>query len=94
MHELKCFDEAIAHYEKALSLKSDMDWVSGDLLHAKMKICDWTGIKDLLEMTSKKVVAGEKASQPFHLLALSDDALLHKRVLRFLPKLNTHQIQL
>lgn len=79
LHELKRFDEAIAHYEKALSLKSDMDWVSGDLLHAKMKICDWMGIKDLLEMTSKKVVAGKKASQPFHLLALSDDALLHKR---------------
>lgn len=79
LHELKRFDEAIAHYEKALSLKSDMDWVSGDLLHAKMKICDWMGIKDLLEMTSKKVVAGEKASQPFHLLALSDDAFLHKR---------------
>lgn len=79
LHELKCFDGAIVHFDKALSLKSDIDWVPGNLLHAKMRICDWNGIKDLSEKISKKVDEGKKVSQPFPLLALSDDALIHKR---------------
>jgi protein O-GlcNAc transferase len=79
LHELKRFDEAIAHYDHALSLKPDIDWVSGDLLHTKMKICSWSGLAEALEDISKKVVANEKVVNPFALLALSDDALLHKK---------------
>ena len=44
-----------------------------------MKICSWLGISDCLENISKKVFANEKVSQPFLLLALSDDAVLHKK---------------
>ena len=76
---LKLYDEAIAHYDKALSLKPDIDWVSGDLLHTKMKICSWSGLEESLEDISKKVVANEKVANPFSLLALTDDALLHKK---------------
>lgn len=76
---LKRYDEAIAHYDKALSLKPDIDWVSGDLLHMKMKICSWSGLAEALENISKKVVANEKVINPFALLALNDDALLHKK---------------
>ena len=76
---LKRYDEAIAHYDQALSLKPDIDWVSGDLLHMKMKICSWSGLAEALENISKKVVANEKVINPFPLLALNDDALLHKK---------------
>ena len=79
LHELKRYDEAIAHYDKALSLKSDIDWAFGDLLHTKMKICSWSGLAESLQDIFKKVVANEKVAQPFPLLALSDDALLHKK---------------
>ena len=79
LHELKCFDEAIAHYDKALSLKPNIDWVSGDLLHTKMKICSWSNLSGDLEGIAKRVLANEKVSTPFALLALNDDALLHKR---------------
>jgi predicted O-linked N-acetylglucosamine transferase (SPINDLY family) len=79
LHELKRFDEAIAHYDKALSLKPDIDWTAGDLLHTKMKICSWSGLAESLENISKKVVANEKVINPFALLALNDDALLHKK---------------
>ena len=78
LNELKRFDEAIAHYDKALSLKPDIDWISGDLLHTKMKICSWSGLVESLEDISKKVVANEEVVNPFPLLALNDDALLHK----------------
>ena len=73
------YDEAIVHYDKALRLKSDIDWVSGDLLHIKMKICSWSGLAEALEDISRKVVANEKVINPFELLAFNDDALLHKK---------------
>ena len=79
LNELKQYDEAIAHYDKALSLKPDIDWISGDLLHAKMKICGWSGLAESLEDISKKVVANERVVNPFVLLALNDDACLHKQ---------------
>jgi protein O-GlcNAc transferase len=79
LHELKRFDEAIAHYDKALSLKPNINWAAGDLLHAKMKICSWSGLAESLNDISKKVAANEKVATPFSLLALNDDALLHKK---------------
>jgi predicted O-linked N-acetylglucosamine transferase (SPINDLY family) len=79
LSELKRYDEAITHYDKALSLKPDIDWTSGDLLHTKMKICSWSDLEESLEDISKKVVANEKVITPFPLLALNDDALLHKK---------------
>jgi len=79
LNELKRYDEAIAHYDKALTLKPDIDWVSGDLLHTKMKICSWSGLSESLEDIFKKVMASEKVVAPFSLLALNDDALLHKK---------------
>ena len=79
LHELKRYDEAIAHYDKALTLKPDIDWASGDLLQTKMKICSWSGLAESLEDISKKVVANEKVTNPFALLALNDDIFLHKQ---------------
>jgi predicted O-linked N-acetylglucosamine transferase (SPINDLY family) len=79
LNELKRYDEAIAHYDKALSLKPDIDWVPGDLLHTKMKLCSWSGLSESLENISKKVAAKDRVTNPFPLLALTDDALLHKK---------------
>jgi predicted O-linked N-acetylglucosamine transferase (SPINDLY family) len=44
-----------------------------------MKICSWLGLAEFLEDLSEKVVANEKVINPFPLLALNDDALLHKK---------------
>lgn len=79
LNELKRYDEAINHYDKALSLKADIDWAAGDLLHAKMKICSWSGLAESLEEIVKKVLANKRVVIPFWLLALDDDALLHKK---------------
>ena len=79
LDELKRFDEAIAHYDKALSLKSDINWAHGNLLHIHMKICVWLDLADSLDELSKKVMSNERASLPFPVLALNDDASLHKK---------------
>jgi predicted O-linked N-acetylglucosamine transferase (SPINDLY family) len=79
LKDLKRYDEVIAHYDKALSLKNDIDWIPGDLLHTKMKICSWSGLEELLQDISKKVTVNEKVTSPFVLLALNDNATLHKK---------------
>jgi predicted O-linked N-acetylglucosamine transferase (SPINDLY family) len=79
LNELKRFDEAISHYEKAITLKPDIDWLDGDLVYAKMRMCSWVDLDNSVEVISQKVIANKKVSQPFSLLALSDDAFLHKK---------------
>ena len=79
LNELKRYDEALAHYNKALNLKPDIDWMYGDLVHTKMKICNWSDFLDSLETVFKKVTASEKVIIPFTLLALTDNPTLHKK---------------
>jgi predicted O-linked N-acetylglucosamine transferase (SPINDLY family) len=79
LNELKRYDESIAHYDKALSLKPNLVGISGDLLQTKMKICSWSDFAESLDDISKKVIANEKTINPFSLLALNDDSILHKK---------------
>jgi predicted O-linked N-acetylglucosamine transferase (SPINDLY family) len=79
LQELKLYEEAITHYDQALSLKDDLDWLHGALVHAKMHICSWSGIADSCKNIVKKILASEKVAVPFALLALIDDASLHKK---------------
>ena len=79
MNQLKRFDEAITHYDKALSLKPDINWLYGDLIHAKMKICSWSSLKDDLKNITKKILVKEKVSNPFVLIGLNDNVFLHKK---------------
>ena len=44
-----------------------------------MKICSWSGLSDSLENIINKVLLNKKVIRPFLLLALSDNALLHKK---------------
>ena len=79
LKEFKKYDEVISHYEKALSLKSEIDWLYGDLLHAKMKVCRWFDFTDNLEKIINKVLVNERVINPFPLIALTDNALLHRQ---------------
>ena len=79
LNDLKRFDEAVAHYQQALSLDPSIDWAHGDLLHTKMRICDWSNFSISLEKLSSEVEAGNKSTAPFILLALTDNGLLQKK---------------
>jgi predicted O-linked N-acetylglucosamine transferase (SPINDLY family) len=69
--------EAIQAYERALSIKSDSPFTPGLLQHAKMLICDWREFDTAVEWIVAGVRRGERVSNPFALLALSDEASIH-----------------
>ncbi len=79
LNELGRYEEAIAHFSKALSIKKSIDWLAGDLLHLKMRICSWSDLSNSLDEISKKILANEKVINPFKLLPLTDDSLIHKK---------------
>ena len=79
LREFNRYDEAITDFNKALSLKPGIDWVYGFLIDLRMKICSWSDFEGSLGNISKKIVENEKVIQPFSLLSLNDDSLLHKK---------------
>lgn len=79
LHELKRYDEAITHCDMALGLNPDIDWIHGDLAYIKMKICSWENLEESTEILSNKVMARDRASLPFALLAIMDNSSLHKK---------------
>ena len=79
LNELKRYDKSIAHLDKALSLKPDIHWIYGDLLHTKMRICNWTDFASHLENITHQVLANAEVITPLPLLSLTDNSALHKK---------------
>jgi predicted O-linked N-acetylglucosamine transferase (SPINDLY family) len=79
LSELKRLDEAIIFYEKALHLMPNIEWIYGDLIASKMRVCDWSNYDIQIEKLKKRINFDEKVIVPFPLLSLIDDPLLHKK---------------
>lgn len=71
--DLKRFTEAIAAYSKALEILPNREFLLGTLLHNKMRICDWTDFSDGLSRLQENISRGIRASNPFPVLALTDN---------------------
>lgn len=76
---LKRSEEAIACLQEALRLAPDAPSLPGELLHARMYLCDWTDFEPLRDLVVARVDAGQMALQPFALQTLVDDPALHLR---------------
>jgi predicted O-linked N-acetylglucosamine transferase (SPINDLY family) len=63
------YDEAIVAFEAALKADSDIEYVLGDLLHAKAHICDWNGMTEGWSKVIHALQGGARVSSPFALLA-------------------------
>ena len=77
LNELKRFNDVVICYGKALNLNPDIYWAYGSLTHFRMKIASWSDISESLEVISKKVKCNHKVADPFVILSLIDDPLLH-----------------
>lgn len=75
--DLKRRDEALASYERAVALGLDYGFLSGCIAHARSFLCDWSCHAEDIEKLRAVVAAGERIT-PFTLLALVDDAALHR----------------
>jgi protein O-GlcNAc transferase len=68
---LRCWDEAIINYEKALAIKPDIQFVLGQLLHAKMQICDFSDLADETEELLQDFGKERNLCEPFQMLGIS-----------------------
>ena len=78
--QLGNFNQAIENYEKAITLNSNLDYLQGKLLHAKMYINDWKNFDEQLENLELGIKNNKKKILPFPLLSLIDDPELHRVV--------------
>ena len=76
---LKRHEEAIASYDKAIALKPDFEFLYGDLIYLKMKICDWSNLKNQIVQLVHKIDHAEKVSHPFPLLAVTNSPELQRK---------------
>ena len=79
LNELKRYEEAIACYEKALSINPHIDWAPGAWMYLKLKVSSWENLEGNIEVLLAKIAANEKVCNPFPLLAMSDDPMLHRQ---------------
>lgn len=75
--ELKYLDLAVDRYSKALSIKPDSDFVLGQMLHLKMKQCDWSNFTEFTAAYIEGLLEQKKIMPPFAALGLIDHPALH-----------------
>jgi protein O-GlcNAc transferase len=76
---LRRFEEAAVSYERAFALKPDLELLLGNLLHVKMRICDWAGLDQKLGQYERAIQSSKMVTEPFPALSLVDLPVLHKK---------------
>ena len=80
LFELRDNEAAARSYIHALSIDPAIPYLAGTLLHVNMQQCNWADYRAQLEALLIDLRAHKPACLPFPLLALTDDAALHKQV--------------
>jgi len=77
--DLNDLDDALKHYEQAYELNPEADYMQGNILHTKMRICVWDNYSNQLNDLQNKINDGKKVIVPFQLMALIDDPELQSK---------------
>ena len=72
LQEMRRFQEALESYQRAFEVDPDGEFLFGNLLNAKMKICDWSRLEENLDNLKKRIESGKKTTTPFSALSLLD----------------------
>lgn len=75
--ELKQLDAAVVSYQNALLIEPDLDYVFGQMLHLKMKQCDWANYAEMTAIYIEGIADQKKIMPPFAALGLIDYPALH-----------------
>ncbi|MEY4598667.1 MAG: hypothetical protein RLZZ445_1464, partial [Pseudomonadota bacterium] len=77
--ELKRSEEALQAFARVVELDPQYRFGKGELLHAKMLCCDWSGYDSLCQSVVEDLHAGGKSAEPFGYQAISTSAAeLHR----------------
>ncbi|MBU3576738.1 tetratricopeptide repeat protein [Polynucleobacter sp. UK-Kesae-W10] len=76
--ESREFKAAIADFQKTLMLAQDAPHTLGALAYAKLRTGEWTSLQSILAAIQGGLLAGERVSSPFPILAFFDDLGLQK----------------
>ena len=79
LRELKRLDEALEDFAQALRISPEQDFLWGDWLHTKMKLCNWDGADTLSAQLAEKLWNSEAAAPPFAVLSLADSLPLQRK---------------
>jgi predicted O-linked N-acetylglucosamine transferase (SPINDLY family) len=77
--ELNRPEEALASYERALALSPGNRFLEGMCRHARMQICDWTGLAAELDELSVGIECGRPMITPFAALSSFDSLAIQRR---------------
>ncbi len=76
LKNLEHYRDAIDYFERALIIKPNIEFGLGELIHLKMKICNWSQFTPTLNRCLNEIENSSVA--PFPLLSLVDDPKLHQ----------------
>ncbi len=68
--QMKRHDEALSAYRRALAAKPLLDYLRGDLVHARMHAGDWAGLEADWATLIADIRNGLPAARPFHVLSI------------------------
>ncbi|MEA2776686.1 MAG: hypothetical protein QOF90_2092, partial [Acetobacteraceae bacterium] len=72
-------EDALASHEKAFVLEPNLEFLLGNLIQLKLKICDWSGLDRRIEQLARRIERNEKVCQPFTALSVLRSPLLQQR---------------
>lgn len=70
---LNQFEKAVTVLAKAYNANPNIDFLIGDLIHAKKSVCDWSNLDGLISKVRRGVQNKQRVINPFALLSLIDD---------------------
>lgn len=76
---LRRHDEAATALQRAFERDATAPWLRGAVMHARMRVCDWTQWADRLRDLRAALTSDRQASMPFPLLSLPIDGATRKR---------------
>ena len=80
LKDQKRYHDAISHYSRALEINPNIEYLSGEIMHLRMKIGDWENFDETIQNLRRDIDAGKKVIMPFAALALFDSEELNFRV--------------
>jgi predicted O-linked N-acetylglucosamine transferase (SPINDLY family) len=77
--KMKKRDTSLIYFEKANKMKSNLDFILGDILNSKMHLCIWDDFQESISDLRNKIVNNEKVIDSFNLLGLIDEPALQRK---------------